>query len=83
MTSPQDLDGLDPRHVFSEFDDPKREPLIKELVELDECFREVPCGNKLALWFADIDILRRAADHLQDEARFFISYSTAYFLIFL
>lgn len=69
MVSPQDVDHLDDQHVFWEFQDPDRKKIIKRLIELDGSFRNLPRVNKLALWFAEIHILERAADPDQREWR--------------
>ncbi|OKP11216.1 hypothetical protein PENSUB_3238 [Penicillium subrubescens] len=52
---------LDDLHILSEFEDEERKALIGEFVRSYEWLSEVPRVSMFALWFSDINILRKAA----------------------
>jgi hypothetical protein len=59
--------SVDDKHVFSEFDDPERQVLIRHIAEQIPSLCEIPRGNFFFLWFSDIEVLRKRAS-LHDDS---------------
>lgn len=53
--------SCDTQAIFSEFADPRRTDLIRQIIKLTPSMENIPRPNLLFLWFADIQVLEQWA----------------------